>query len=163
MSVMNFQQYIGGSDDIKIETIFPSTQKSYLYNFGEDVTGWTFSLDQQTLVMDYIQYDINTGEPNFAKTGVAGYFPYETIDPGYIDVVNAATGAVRVTVPAGLYDGRIQPDARNLVPVTIVGVTWETDDTPPQISTHRWAFIQTWEPGVPTGSPTDELTFVGIA
>lgn len=163
MSVMNFNQYIGGSDGIKIETIFPSTQKTYLYNFAQDVAGWTFHLDYQTLVIDYIQYDRETGEPNFAKSGVAGYFPAQDIDQlTYVSVVDAATGAVAITIPGGLYQGNVNPDARNLVPITIVGVSWTDANMPPQTNTHRWAFIQTWEPGVPTGSPTDSTGFTEV-
>lgn len=163
MSVMNFNQYIGGSDGIKIETIFPSTQKSYLYNFNQDITGWSFHLDYQTLVIDIIQYDRETGEPNFAKSGVAGYFPAGDIDAlTYVNVIDAALGTVSITIPGDLYQGNINPDARNLVPITIVGVSWTDNNIPPQTNTHRWAFIQTWEPGVPTGSPTDSTGFTEV-
>ena len=162
MSVMNFQQYIGGSDGIQIETVFPSSQKSYVYTFPTAVTNWEFSMDYQTLVIDYIAYDIETGEPNFAKSGVAGYFPSGQILPDFIEVIDGPAGVVKFTVPAGLYDGNINADARNMVPVTIVSVQWETDSAPPQKNLHRWAFIQTWEPGVPTGDPSTTTGFVGI-
>ena len=162
MSVMNFSEYIGGADDIKIETIFPSTQKSYVYNFGQAVTGWNFSLDYQTLVIDYLQFDRETGDPNFAKSGVAGFFPKGVIPQEFVEVVDASTGVVKITIPADLYPGKINADARNMVPITVVGVTWETAESPPQKQTHRWAFIQTWEPGVPIGDPSTESEFTGV-
>ena len=48
--VLTFQQFIGGPDAIKVESIFPSTQKTLVYNFGADVTNWTISADYQTLI-----------------------------------------------------------------------------------------------------------------
>ena len=64
--VLNFSQYLGGADNIQIEQIFPSTQRTLQYNFSQNITGWTFSLDHQTIVVDTMSFDRNTGEPNFA-------------------------------------------------------------------------------------------------
>ena len=63
--VLNFQQYIGGPDQVKVEQIFPSTQKTLLYNFGQDITGWTFAVDHQTIVVDTVTFNRNSGQPNF--------------------------------------------------------------------------------------------------
>jgi hypothetical protein len=85
---------------------------------------------------------------------VIGYFTKANITGDYAPTVtNAATGAVKVTIPANMYTGPIIPDATRDVPVTVVGVTWQDNSTPPQINTHRWAFIQNWEPGVDVGDP----------
>ena len=62
--VLNFNQYIGGPDQIKVEQVFPSTQKTLIYNFGIDITGWTFAADYQTLVVDSVAFNRNTGQPN---------------------------------------------------------------------------------------------------
>ena len=59
-----------------------------------------------------------------------------------------------ITLPGGLYNGPIIPDARSHTPITVVGVTWTDNGTPPQINTHRWAILQAWEPGVTSGDPT---------
>jgi len=152
--VLDFAEYIGGADNILIEQVFPSTQRTLVYNFGQDITGWTFEIDQQTLVVDPVSFNRATGEPNFANSQVIGYFPKEEIDSEmYITVGNAATGIVNITLPGGMYTGPIFPDARARVPVTVVGVTWRTNSIPAQINTHRIALIQCWEPDVTTGDP----------
>jgi hypothetical protein len=153
--VLNFSQYLGGADNIQIEQIFPSTQRTLNYNYGRNITGWTFNVDYQTIVIDTIAFDRNTGEPNFANSNVIGYFPSSVISTSsYVAVTNASLGLVNITVPGGLYTGPILPDARANVPITIVGVTWSDANTPKQVNTHRWSFIQCWEPGVNPGDPT---------
>jgi hypothetical protein len=153
--VLNFQQYIGGPDQIKIEQIFPSNQKTFLYNFGQDITGWTFAVDYQTLVVDQISFNRNTGQPNFTDSRVIGSFAKVEITGGNApSVVDAAAGTVKIYIPAAMYTGPVIPDARQNVPITVVGVTWTDDSTPAQINTHRWAFIQCWEPDVTVGDPT---------
>ena len=64
--VLTFSQYVGGADQLIIEQAFPSTQRSVVYNFDRDITGWTFSADYQTLVVDSVTFNRYTGEPNFA-------------------------------------------------------------------------------------------------
>ena len=154
--VIRFSEYLGGPDQIAIEEIFPSTKKTYQYNFGQDITGWTWVMDHQTLVVDPITYDRNTGEPNFATSKVIGYFPKLdiTTNAAVLNVVNAATGLVNITMPANLYTGPVIPDARSRVPVTIVSVQWTTATTPSQVNLHRWAFLNCYEPGVSIGDPT---------
>ena len=71
------------------------------------------------------------------------------------DLINAGTGLVNITAPGGMYSGPIYADARKNVPITVVGVTWTDAGVPlPQVNTHRWAFIQCWEPDVTIGDPT---------
>lgn len=145
---------IGGPDQIKVEQIFPSTQKTYSYNFNTNVTGWSFLVDYQTLVLDTITFD-RSGTPTFDTSQVIGYFAKANVSGAYSpSVTNSATGAVSVYVPANMYTGPIIPDARQNVPVTVVGVTWTDANTPAQVNTHRWVFIQNWEPGVTVGDPT---------
>jgi hypothetical protein len=152
--VLNFAQYIGGADNIEIEQIFPSTQRTYVYNFGQDITNWTFALECQTIVTDAVAFDRTTGEPNFTNSSVIGSFAKAAIDPTtYVRVISASSGTVAVTIPTNLYTGPILPDARKHTPITVVGVTWTTASAPPQINSHRWAFIQCWEPGVTAGDP----------
>jgi hypothetical protein len=152
--VLNFANYIGGADNVQIEQIFPSTQRTMVYNYGQDITDWSFNLDAQTIVVDTIAFDRNTGEPNFANSTVIGVFSSTQITTSTnVSVINAPSGTVAITFPGGLYSGPVLPDARKNVPITVVGVTWATDDTRSQVNTHRWAFIQSWEPGVPAGDP----------
>lgn len=152
--VLTFSQYLGGPDNINIEQIFPSTQRTFTYNFSKDISSYSWTVDQQTIVVDPISFDRNTGAPNFANSIVIGFFPYSAISGANIDTTNASTGTVRITTPTNMYTGPILPDARAKVPITIVGVTWNDGASPAQINTHRWAFIMSWEPGVTPGDPT---------
>jgi hypothetical protein len=153
--ILNFQQYIGGPDSIKVEQVFPSTQKTLIYNFDQDITSWTFAADYQTLVVDAVTFNRNSGQPNFSESNVIGSFAKAEITGNVAPaVVDASLGTVKVTLPAGMYAGPIIPDARQNVPITVVGITWTDDSTPAQVNTHRWALIQCWEPDVTVGDPT---------
>ena len=163
MATLDFSQYIGGADNIQVEIAFPSTQKTVVYDFGQNITGWTFMLDYQTVVADTIAYNNVTGAPNFSGTKLIGTFPKGTISTGtYVTVLNASSGTVAVTIPGNLYTGPVIPDARSHTPITVVGVTWTDASTPPQINTHRWALLQSWEPGVTPGDPVLEGTYTPI-
>jgi len=152
--ILTFQQFVGGPDQVKVEAIFPSTQKTLQYNFGQDITGWTFEVDHQTLVVDVLGYDRYSGDPNFANSKVIGYFPKVEVSSGNINVASAIAGTVNITIPAGMYTGPILPDARKNVPITVVGITWKTSGSLNNINTHRWVYIQNWEPDVVAGDPT---------
>lgn len=161
--LLEFSQYIGGADNLQTEQAFPSTQRTVVYNFGTDITGWTFFMDYQTVVVDTVAYDRNTGAPNFSNSKIIGTFPSGVITTAtYVSVIDASVGTVRITFPGGLYEGPIIPDARSHNPITVIGVTWTDDNTPPQINTHRWAFIQSWEPGVTPADPVLEDNYTAI-
>ena len=120
-------------------------------------------LDYQTVVVDVIAYDRNTGAPNFANSKIIGTFPSGNITTAtYVRVVSTSSGTVAVTFPGGLYTGPIIPDARSHNPITVIGVTWTDDNTPAQINTHRWAFIQSWEPGVTPADPVLANNYTAI-
>jgi hypothetical protein len=162
-SVLDFNQYIGGSDNVQVEITFPSSQRTIVYDFGQNITGWTFKLDYQTVVADTVAYDRNTGTPNFASTKLIGTFPDGVINTAtYITVLGASTGTVAVTIPGGLYAGPIIPDARSHTPITVVGFTWTSASSPPQVSTHRWALLQSWEPGVEPGDPVLDADYTAV-
>jgi hypothetical protein len=161
--ILDFQQYIGGADQIKIEQAFPSDQKQLNYNFGVNVTGWTFSADYQTLVVDSITFNRYTGQPNFTNSRVIGSFSAQDLTGGNAPaVLNAAAGTVALKIPAGMYDGPIIPDARENVPIVVVAFTWTNGEAYPQTNTHRWAFIQCWEPDVAVGDPTELTSYVPL-
>ena len=163
MATLDFAQYIGGADQVQVEITFPSSQKTIVYNFGQDITDWSFAMDHQTVIADTIAYDRNTGAPNFSSTKLIGTFPAGEIDEStYIQVLDASAGTVAVTLPAGLYTGPIIPDARSHTPITIIGFTWTTNSTPPQIQTHRWALLQSWESGVEPGDPILDADYTAI-
>ena len=153
--VLNFSQFLGGPDSVVVEAIFPSTQKTLTYNFAQSVTGWTFTANQQTIVIDTVTFDRNSGLPNFTTSKVIGSFPQASIASSHIVVADTANGIVNFTVPSNMYTGPIIPDARLNVPITVVDFTWSTGSgTNASITSHRLAYIQNWEPGVIAGNPT---------
>lgn len=153
--VLNFAQFVGGPDTVVVEAIFPSTQKTLTYNFSQNITGWTFTANQQTIVVDTITFDRNTGLPNFASSKVIGSFPQATINSSHIIVSDATNGIVNFTIPANMYTGPIVPDARLNVPMTVVDFVWTTGSgTNATTNSHRLVYIQNWEPGVVAGNPT---------
>jgi len=161
--VLTFSDYIGGPDEIIAAQAFPSDQKTYLYNFATDVTGWTFTADYQTLVVDSVSFNRYTGEPNFANSTVIGTFPkVELTGDNAPVVVSASAGTVNLRVPAGMYEGPIIPDARENTPVVIVCLTWENAETFATIQSHRWAFVQAWEPDVTPGDPTTDADYTPL-
>lgn len=161
--ILSFDQYVGGPDQVKVEQVFPSNQKSLIYNFNRNITGWQFTADHQTLVVDTIAFNRNTGLPNFSNSKVIGSFPkVDLTAPNAPTVLDATLGTVKVVLPAGMYPGAIIPDARVNVPITVYSITWSDTSTPAQIQSHRWALIQCWEPDVEVGSPTNSAGYTAL-
>lgn len=171
--ILNFQQYVGGPDDVQVENVFPSNQKTLIYTFNDadgdpiDLTGWTFSADFQTIVVDKIAFNRNTNKPNFANSTVIGSFAKVEVSSlsggAYVPTIfNAAQGKVKVHLPAGMYTGPIVPDARANVPIVVFSLTWQDTSTVPQINSHRWALVQCWEPDVTIGDPTDAVGYTAL-
>ena len=162
--LLDFSQYIGGSDNVKVINLFPRSQKSFTYDFQGDVSGYTFTADQQSLVLDSISFDRATGLPNFADSTITGYMnANSSIDANtYINTSAASTGQVQFTIPSDRYTGPLLPNARKNPVMTVVSFEWETDDSPAQKESHRWAVLETWEPGVTVGDPAVSNVFVAI-
>lgn len=162
--ILTFSDYLGGPDNLVAEAIFPSTKRTYQYNFNQNITGWTWALKSQNIVVNPIAWDRYTGEPNFANSQVIGSFASTThaVDGTTINVIDAATGRVNLTVPANLYTGPIVPDARSKAVISIVTLQWTTAGTPTQTNSHRWAFIQSYEPGVAIGDPTSAVGYTAF-
>jgi hypothetical protein len=156
--ILNFANYIGGPDDIQVVQTFPSSSKILTYDFGQSVADWTYVLEYQTIVVDPVTFDRNSGLPNFAASQVIGTFPVVSYSGGGISAVvrvaNTASGIVSVTHPANMYDGPILPDARSRVPMTVVSLTWT--DAVGQTDSHRYCYVMAWEPGVTSGDPTGD-------
>ena len=160
--LLDFKSYIGGVDNVQVIELFPSNQKSYTYSFGgNNISGYSWKLDWQSVLLDTVTYDRTTGNPNFADTTVTGYFDNLTTitEPNAnIDTTNAATGTVVITIPDDRYTGQLLPNARSNVVMTVFSVEWTTDDTPPQTELHRWAILERWEPEVTPGDPGQETS-----
>ncbi len=162
--LLDFSQYIGGSDNVQVINLFPRSQKTFTYEFNTDVTDWTFTADQQSLVLDNIAYDRATGLPNFADSTITGYMNTATsIDPAtYINETNQDVGVIYFTIPENRYTGQLLPNARKNPVMTVVSFEWANEATPPVKESHRWAIIETWEPGVTVGDPTVSANYIPI-
>lgn len=162
--LLDFSQYLGGADNVEVIEMFPRNQKRFQYNFGTNVSTYTFSADYQTIVLDTVTYDRTTGLPNFAETNVIGYFNNtgNIAANTYISTAQAGTGFVDFTIPSDRYTGTIFPNARDNVVMTVVAFEWQDASTPPRKELHRWAIIERWEPGVTIGDPTLDTNFVRL-
>jgi len=162
--LLDISQYLGGASNVKVINLFPRSQKAFTYDFDGDVSNYIFTADQQSLVLDSIAYDRASGLPNFADTNVTGYMNTSTsIDPAtYINEDAAVSGQVTFTIPEQRYTGPLLPNARKNPVMTVVSFEWVTDDTPPQKDSHRWAVIETWEPGVTVGDPAVSNAYIQI-
>jgi len=162
--LLDFSQYLGGADNVQVIEMFPRNQKRFQYNFGSNVSTYTFSADFQTIVLDTVTYDRTTGLPNFAETAVIGYFDNtgNIAANTYIDSSQASAGLVDFTIPSDRYTGKIFPNARDNVVMTVVAFQWQDAASPPRKEMHRWAIIERWEPGVTVGDPTLDSNFIRL-
>lgn len=161
--LLTFSQYLGGADNVKVEEMFPSTQKTFTYNYGASVTGYTFEADMQTIVIDTMTYNTNDGQPNFTSSNVLGYFANSEISGSNIITTQASAGLIDFTIPANRYTGPIVPNARENIAITVVAFKWTNGSaTPTTTDSHRWAIIERYEPDVSVGNPTLSSTFIPL-
>ena len=163
--LLSFSQFLGGADNVKVEDRFPDDQQTFTYNYGADVSGYTFTADFQNLLLNTVTYDRTTGNPNFTDTSVTGYFgAAANISSSFISNTSAASGEVKFTIPSGLYTGNVIPDARSNVVATVVSFQWQTNDTPVQKDRHRWVFLNRYDPAIGRvpKDPSNEPNFIAI-
>ena len=162
--LLDFKSYVGGADNVVVEEQFPSTSKNYTYDFGTDVTSYTFEATYQTLIADVVTYDRNTGLPNFTDTKIIGFFgTSQTIDSANI-TNNGAAGTVNFQIPPDLYTGPIIPSARTNVPMTIVTFTWTNPNgsLPDIVESHRWCLMQRWDSTVSPADPVLDANYIPL-
>ena len=161
--LLDFSKYLGQANNVQVIEMFPSTQKTFDYDFSADLNAYTFEADMQTIVVDTIAYDRVTGDPNFADSKVVGYFANAEIGSGNIVPVDLGVGTVKLTIPAQRYVGPLTPDARTDVAITVVSFKWtDTGVTPNTTESHRWAIIERYEPDVSPGNPTLSNSFIPL-
>ena len=167
--VLSFKDYIGGADNVQVVEMLPKQSKKYQYDYGTDVSSYTFDVDYSTVVLDTVTYDRTTGEPNFSDTSVIGYLGNTsyTVNVGtYVSNVSASSGTIDFTIPPDRYTGWIYPDARTNVVMTIMEFAWtDTSLTPNTTDSHRWAIIERYTADVVAGDPTsanNTVTFTSI-
>ena len=166
--LLSFKDYIGGADNVFVKEMFPNDQIQYTYDFGVDVSGYSFSCDYQSIVLSTVTYDRVSGDPNFTDTDVTGYFTnYATFDDSdaKINTSGASTGSIVLTIPENRYTGNVTPDARTNVVGTVLSFEWETDDSPVQKQRHRYLILERFDPRSgkpPTGNISAEPGFVSL-
>lgn len=167
--LLTFSQYLGGADNVKIIEMFPSTSKTFKYTFGTDISNWTFESSYQSLLLDKVTYDRNTGEPNFADTNVLGYWNERTDLGGPSDIIRAESpnpdGEIFFNIAPMRYTGQLFPNARENVVITVVGLTWRMNSPEPGVDptteSHRWGIIERYLPGDHTpGDPALDPEFI---
>ena len=157
--VLSFKQYLGGADNVQMIEMLPEHQKTFTYNYGFDITDYTFSANYSTLVVDALTYNVNTGEPNFAASKVIGYLGASSTAIAGANIVktNAVAGTVDFTIPQYRYPvtGWLYPDARTNVVISIVEFVWtNTAVTPNVVDSHRWAIVERYTADMVPGDPT---------
>lgn len=161
--ILDFKSYIGGADNVVVEEMTPSTQKTFNYDFGTNVSNYDFAADMQTIIVDTVAYDRVTGDPNFTESAVLGSYANAEIASGNIVESGAASGQIKLTIPAQRYTGNIVPDARANVPITVVSFRWTNKNvTPNTVEQHRYAILERYEPDVTIGNPTLGSGFTAI-
>lgn len=161
--LLSFSQYIGGANNVVVAENFPSTQKTYQYDFPANIATYSFAVNSQTIIVDSLAYNANDGQPNFTTSKVVGVYAKVTVAAANVVPVSNADGKVNITIPANLYTGPIEPDARTNVPINVVSVTWtDSSTTPNTTESHRYALIQRYEPGVTVGNPRLSNVFLPI-
>lgn len=148
---LDFKSYLGGASNVLFLEAFPRTQKTFTYNFNNaDVSGYTFSADFQSIVLNSVTYNNITGEPNLTDTTVSGYFTNTAnINAStFISNTQANIGIVEFTIPSDRYTGNVLPSTRANVVATVVSFQWETDDSPVQKDQHRYVILERFDPTV---------------
>lgn len=163
--VLDFAHYIGGADNVITVEMFKRSKKTYNYSFNQNITGWTFTADMQSILLDALTYDRTTGLPNFTDTNVLGYFDNYATITSPVTVTNATLGEVDFTIPDNRYAGLIFPNARELVVATVVSLEWDYGQ---QKDAHRYLILERWEPGIAMGNPQNndgitQPTYVALA
>ena len=161
--LLSFANYLGQANNVQVIEMFPSTQKTMAYNFGGDVSNYTFEADYQPIVLDQLSYNSNDGEPNFTNTNVTGFFANAEVNPSNIVTTDANQGIIKLTIPAQRYTGPITPDARANVTMTVLSFKWtNTGVTPTTTESHRWGIIERYEPDVSPGNPTLSNAYIQL-
>lgn len=162
--LLDFKNYVGGSDNVQVLELFADTQQTFTYDYNVDISNYTFTVEHQTLVVDQVSYDRSSGLPVFSESNVTGFFANVTGAAGLVTNRNNSAGTVNITIPEDRYTGQLLPNARTNVPITVLSVTWsDSGVTNPNVSTHRWAILERYKPGASTvGDPELDPNFLKI-
>ena len=165
--VLDFKQAIGGSDQVINLELLPEQTKTFTYQFGQDVSSYTFALDYMAVVVDSLTYVQANGAPNYASTNVIGYLGNidgagnSTVTANasvYIDETDAANGNIVVTIPENRIQtgGFIKPNARTNVVITVAEFSWNDGaNINPAVDSHRYSIVERFSPNATPGDPTD--------
>lgn len=165
--LLDFKSYVGGADNVVVEEQFPNESNQYVYNYGTDVSTYSFSANYQTIIVDAVTYSRTDGLPNFTDSKIIGFIGNGTptsIAGSNIDDSSAASGVINFSIPPDLYTGGIIPSSRVNVPLTIVTFTWSNPNgsLPAIVESHRWCLMQRWDSSVTPADPVLESTYTPI-
>jgi len=161
--LLDWKSFIGGADNIIAMDMFPAEQQTFTYQFGAvDVTNYIWDIDYQTVVIDQVAFNRNTGEPNYTDSTVSGFFQVQQSAVNtYVDTSDAANGNVAITIQANRYTGQLLPNSRLKVPTTCFSVKWTDTASPATTNIHRYIISERYTAEVPIGDPTLETTAQG--
>jgi hypothetical protein len=162
--LLSFSKYISSADNVQVLEVFKDTASTFTYNYGVDISNYTFELSAQTLVVNSMAYDRVSGEPSFSDSTIIGSFANSEIASSNINRLSNVAGTVNITIPGNLYTGNVLPDSRGETPITVVGVRWtNTGVTPNTVDEHRWALIHRYSPDSTLGKPSSSAGFANLA
>jgi len=177
--VLDAKQFLGGSDNVLNIELLPEQTGSFQYDFGTDVSGYTFTSEYSSVLIDTLTYSVADGTPNYASSNVTGYFAnidgagnsVGTVANDHIDDSDAVNGIVQFTIPKDRYanNGWITPSARTNVVLTILEFKWtDTVSTPNTTDSHRFTIVERFSPDRTPGDPSSannpaEFTSIIIA
>ena len=168
--ILTLSKWLGGATAYGGE-MTPQEQKRRILDIADDnkqaidISAYTFRIEYQVIVVDTITEDKYSGEPNFTNSTVIGYFPQGTIDAAtYLEKSSTTTGRATLTIPAELYTGNIDANAKTNVPMLIIKIEIEDDATLEQIDVIREAWLLRWAPDadMTIGDPTLEATYTAV-
>lgn len=157
--ILTMSQYLGGADNVFVIEAFKRSQRLYYYNFDRSVTGWTFTSDFQSVLLDKISY--SNGEPDLNSSTIIGYFNNYTTVSNAIQVFDSTVGYIGFVISDDRYTGIISPHARENVVATIVSLEWTEPNG--NKDSHRFVVVERWEPEQPAGDPKTDPSYIDAA
>ena len=102
--------------------------------------------------------------PAWATTDSANaWVTGQAIAGTYVRTNGSSANKVDVLFPAYMYKGSILPDARSKVPIVVASFSWaNASGNTAAVESHRFAFLQAWEPDATAGDPTTSTNYIAI-
>ena len=132
------------------------------YRYGEDVSGWNFTANTQTIVLDSFatrtDRDGNT-IPVFGRV-VGEIEDAMSVPAGNIDTADGANGNIVLTIPPARYSGNILPNYQGEVPLTVLTFIRDNDG---RIENRTVLIVEKYAATVAVDEPSESSNFDPIA